>query len=474
MSNGSLYTNKISYVLNLLKRSIKGEQQDYTTGSIRKAVFMLAIPMMLEMGMESVFAVVDLYFVGHLRDSSHAIQTVGLTESVISIIYSLAIGISMAATAMVARRFGEKNPEGAAVAGIQALILSLFVTIIISVFGFVFASDILRLMGAQPETIKLGTAYTRVMMGGSIVIMLLFLINGIFRGAGDASMAMKSLWVATICNIILCPTLIYGLGPIPAFGLTGAAMATTIGRGIGVSYQLYHMFKGRSTIRFKKQHLKIDWPIIRSLINIASPGTFQFIIGSCSWIFLAQLVATTGQDAASAGYQTALRIVIFFILPAWGMSNAAATLVGQNLGAKQPERAELSVKRTATYSAIFMGVVSLVFLLGAEVIISVFTRQPEVVGYAVNALRIISTGYIFYGIGMVMINAFNGAGDTWTPTWISLFGFWVIQIPLAYLLAKYFQLGPLGVFIAIPVAETVITITAYILFRRGKWKLVKI
>jgi putative MATE family efflux protein len=474
MSNGSLYTNKISYVFNLLKRSIKGEQQDYTTGSIRKAVFMLAIPMMLEMGMESVFAVVDLYFVGHLPDSSHAIQTVGLTESVISIIYSLAIGISMAATAMVARRFGEKNPEGAAVAGIQALILSLFVTIIISVFGFVFASDILRLMGAQPETIKLGTSYTRVMMGGSMVIMLLFLINGIFRGAGDASMAMKSLWVATICNIILCPTLIYGLGPIPAFGLTGAAMATTIGRGIGVSYQLYHMFKGRSTIRFKKHHLKIDWPIIRSLINIASPGTFQFIIGSCSWIFLAQLVATTGQDAASAGYQTALRVVIFFILPAWGMSNAAATLVGQNLGAKQPERAELSVKRTATYSAIFMGVVSLLFLLGAEVIISIFTRQPEVVGYAVNALRIISTGYIFYGIGMVMINAFNGAGDTWTPTWISLFGFWVIQIPLAYLLAKYFELGPLGVFIAIPVAETVITITAYILFRRGKWKLVKI
>jgi putative MATE family efflux protein len=474
MSKSSLYTNKISYFFDFIRRAINGEQQDYTTGSIRKAVFMLAIPMILEMGMESVFAVVDLYFVGHLRDSSHAIQTVGLTESVISIIYSLAIGISMAATAMVARRIGEKNPEGAAIAGVQALILSLFVTVIISVLGFVFASDILRLMGAQPETIRLGTAYTRTMMGGSIVIMLLFLINGIFRGAGDASMAMKSLWVATICNIILCPTLIYGLGPIPAFGLTGAAMATTIGRGIGVSYQLYHMFKGKSILRFRREHLRIDWPIIRSLISIASPGTFQFIIGSCSWIFLAQLVATTGQDAASAGYQTALRVVIFFILPAWGMSNAAATLVGQNLGAKQPERAELSVKRTATYSAIFMGIVSLLFLFGAEVIISIFTRQPEVVGYAVNALRIISTGYIFYGIGMVMINAFNGAGDTWTPTWISLFGFWVIQIPLAYMLAKYFELGPLGVFIAIPVAETVITITAYVLFRRGKWKLVKI
>jgi putative MATE family efflux protein len=287
-------------------------------------------------------------------------------------------------------------------------------------------------------------------------------------------MAMKSLFVANICNIILCPTLIYGIGPIPAFGLTGAAMATAIGRGIGVCFQLYHLFVGKSIIKFKRRHLKPDWPIIRSLIGIASPGTFQFIIGSCSWIFLAQLVATTGKDAASAGYQTAIRVVIFFILPAWGMSNAAATLVGQNLGAKQPERAELSVKRTAKYSAIFMGVVSLLFLFGAETIISFFTKEKAVVDYAVDALRIISTGYIFYGIGMVMINAFNGAGDTWTPTWISLFGFWVIQIPLAYLLAKYFALGPLGVFIAIPVAETVITITSYILFRRGKWKLVKI
>jgi len=474
MSNQTFSTNKVSYIFNLIKQSLKGEQQDYTVGSIRKAVFMLAIPMILEMGMESVFAVVDLYFVGHLKDSSHAIQTVGLTESVLTIIYSLAIGISMAATAMVARRIGEKNPEGAANAGVQSLIVALVVTILISLIGFLFAPDILRLMGAQPETIRMGTSYTRLMMGGSIVIMLLFLINGIFRGAGDASMAMKSLWVANICNIVLCPTLIYGLGPIPAFGLTGAAMATTIGRGIGVIYQVYHLFNGKSVIKFKRQYLKPDWPIIKSLIGIASPGTFQFIIGSCSWIFLAQLVATTGKDAASAGYQTAIRVVIFFILPAWGLSNAAATLVGQNLGAKQPERAELSVKRTAKYSAVFMGIVSLLFLLGAEMIISVFTKQEEVVRYAVDALRIISAGYIFYGIGMVMINAFNGAGDTWTPTWISLFAFWVVQIPLAYLLAKYFQLGPLGVFIAIPIGETVVTIVAYILFRRGKWKLVKI
>ncbi len=474
MSNKPVTSNRIYYVFDLISRAIKGEQQDYTKGSIRRAVFMLSIPMILEMGMESVFAIVDLYFVGRLEDASHSIQTVGLTESVLTIIYSLAIGISMAATALVARRIGEKDPEAAANAGIQSLILSLMITIVISILGVIYAGDILRLMGAQPETIALGINYTRIMMGGSLVIMLLFLINGIFRGAGDAAMAMKSLWLANICNIILCPTLIYGLGPIPAFGLTGAALATTIGRGIGVIYQLYHLFGGKGIIKFKKINISPDWPLIKSVINIASPGILQFIIGSCSWIFLAQLVATTGKDAASAGYQTAIRIVIFFILPAWGMSNAAATLVGQNLGALQPERAEISVKRTATYSAVFMGIVSLLFLLGAEWIVSFFTKDLEVISYAVDALRIISTGYVFYGIGMVMISAFNGAGDTWTPTWINLFGFWAIQIPLAYLLAKTFSLGPLGVFIAIPVAETLITITAYILFVRGKWKLVKI
>jgi putative MATE family efflux protein len=470
----SVTPNRISYFFSLLKQSLRGDQQDYTTGSIRKAVFLLSIPMILEMGMESVFAVVDLYFVGHLPDSSHAIQTVGLTESVLTIVYSLAIGISMAATAMVARRIGEKDPEAAAVAGIQSLIIALTITIIITVLGFVFAADILRLMGAQPETISMGTTYTRIMMGGSLVIMLLFLINGIFRGAGDASMAMKSLWLGNICNIILCPLLIRGIGPFPELGLTGAAIATTVGRGIGVIYQVYHLFRGKLVIKFRKDHLKVDWPIIRSLVGIASPGTIQFIIGSCSWIFLARLVATTGQDDASAGYQTAIRIVIFFILPAWGMSNAAATLVGQNLGAKQPERAEKSVIKTAIYAAIFMASVSLLFLIGAEWIVSVFTQQPEVVKYAVNALRIISTGYVFYGIGMVMINAFNGAGDTWTPTYINFAGFWLFQIPLAYLLAKTFGLGPLGVFIAIPVAETAITVAAIILFRRGKWKLIKI
>jgi len=467
-------TYKLSGVFSLIGQAIKGIEMDYTKGSLRKAIIMLAIPMILEMCMESVFALVDLFFVGHLPGARHTIQTVSLTESVLSIIYSVAIGMSMAATAMVARRVGEKNKDEAAHSAMQAIWLAIAITVVISVTGIVFAPDILRLMGAEPETIAMGSTYTRIDMGGSVVIMMLFLINGIFRGAGDASMAMKSLWLANICNIILCPLFIRGLGPVPAFGLTGAAMATTTGRGIGVCYQLYHLFKGKASIKIQRRHLKIDWSIIKSLVNISSPATLQFIIGSCSWIVLARLVAETGHSTASAGYQTALRIVVFFILPAWGMSNAAATLVGQNLGAKQPERAAESVIKTAKYNAIFMGLVSLIFLLGAYPIISIFTYDESVKAIAAQALRIIAAGYIFYGIGMVMANAFNGAGDTWTPTWVNLIGFWFFQIPLAYLLADYLSYGPTGVFIAIPVAETAITIAAFILFKKGKWKKVAV
>ncbi|MEP6683303.1 MAG: MATE family efflux transporter, partial [Parafilimonas sp.] len=295
-----------------------------------------------------------------------------------------------------------------------------------------------------------------------------------FRGAGDASMAMKSLWLANICNIILCPLFIRGFGPIPAFGLTGAAMATTTGRGIGVCYQLYHLFKGKSSIKILRRHLNVDWSIIKSLVNIASPATLQFIIGSCSWIVLARLVAQTGQSVASAGYQTAIRVVIFFILPAWGMSNAAATLVGQNLGAKQPARAEESVLKAAKYNAIFMGIVSIIFLAGATPIISFFTSDEAVQTIAVQALRIITTGYIFYGIGMVMTGAFNGSGDTWTPTWINLFCFWLFQIPFAYVLTVSLKWGPLGSFISIPIANTLVTIVAYFYFKKGKWKKVAV
>ncbi|MFI5155427.1 MAG: MATE family efflux transporter [Chitinophagales bacterium] len=469
MSEQSIQNKQSAF--SFIKKSIRGEPMDYTVGSIRRAVLMLAIPMILEMGLESVFALVDLFFVGHLPNSQLTLQTVALTESILAIVYSLAIGLSMAATAVVARRIGEKNPDAAATAAMQAIWLSFGITAVISLVGFVYAKQILRAMGAEAGTVEVGAVYMKLMMGGSLVIMMLFLINGIFRGAGDASMAMKSLWMANICNIILCPIFINGWGPIPAFGLTGAAIATVTGRGIGVAYQIFHLFKGQGAIKIHKHNLPFDLTLIRSMINIASPATLQFIIGSCSWILLARLVAETGHSIASAGYQTALRVVIFFLLPAWGMSNAAATLVGQNLGAKQPQRAQDSVVQTAKYNAIFMAVVSLVFLLGAKPIIALFTQDTEVQSVAVKALRIITTGYIFYGIGMVMTNAFNGAGDTWTPTWINLVGFWLFQIPLAYTLAYYFKMGPTGVFIAIPISETFITLAAIVLFRKGKWKL---
>jgi putative MATE family efflux protein len=463
---------RISNLWAIIIQSLKGEQQDYTTGSIRRAVVLLAIPMVLEMCMESVFAVVDIFFVSHI--GKHATSVVGLTESVITIVYSLAIGMSMAATALVARRVGEKNPEAASKAGMQAMLIALVLTLVISILGFVFAGELLQWMGAEPETISSGINYTRIIMAGSIVIMLLFLLNGIFRGAGDAMMAMKSLWLANICNIILCPLFIRGLGPIPAMGVTGAAVATTVGRGIGVVYQLYHLFDGKRIVKFALKHLRPDWTIIRSVIDIAWHATLQFMIASGSWIVLARLVAQTGHSDATAGYQIAIRIVMFFLLPAWGLSNAAATLVGQNLGALQPQRAEDAVLKTAKYNALFMLVVSAIIIAFAPWIISFFTKEPLVAGYAINAARIISAGYVFYGIGMVMANAFNGAGDSRTPTYINLFGFWCFQIPLAYILAKVFEMGPLGVFIAVPVAETAISIVAFILFKQGKWKLKKV
>ena len=475
MTETTLEKNLFSRIFSTVKQAIKGDESfDYTSGSIKKGVILLAIPMVLEMLMESVFALVDLYFVGHLEQSSYAIQAVGLTESVITIVYSIAIGISMAATAVVARRIGEKDPVAAAKAGMQAIIIALVINTIISIFGFIYAKDILLFMGASVEAAEYGVNFTRIMMGGSLCIMLLFLINGIFRGAGNAAIAMKSLWLANICNIILCPILINGFGPIPAFGLMGAAMATTIGRSIGVLYQLYHLFNGRGILKIIPSYFIPDLEQIKALIKIAAPGVLQFVIASCSWIFLAQLVATTGGDHGSAGYQTALRIMMFFILPAWGLSNAAATLVGQNLGAKKIERAEKSVFTTAKYNVIFMAIITVITLFFASSLISFFTNDLIIQKIAVEALQTMCLGYVFYGIGMVLINTFNGAGDTWTPTMINFFGFWLFQIPLAYLLSKYYKMGPTGVFIAIPIAETAITLASIILYKRGKWKRIKV
>lgn len=475
MTETTIEKSLFSRIYTTIKQAIKGDESfDYTSGSIKKAVILLAIPMVLEMLMESVFALVDLYFVGHLKQSSFAIQTVGLTESVITIIYSLAIGISMAATAVVARRIGEKDPVSAAKSGMQAIVIAFVINTVISFFGFMYAKNILLLMGASAEAAAYGVNFTRMMMGGSLCIMLLFLINGIFRGAGNAAIAMKSLWLANICNIILCPILINGLGPIPAFGLVGAAMATTIGRSIGVLYQAYHLFNGRGILKIIPSYFIPDFEQIKALLKIAAPGVLQFVIASCSWIFLAQLVATTGGDHGSAGYQTALRIMMFFILPAWGLSNAAATLVGQNLGAKEIGRAEKSVFTTAKYNVIFMATIMVITLFFARNFISFFTNDVIIQNIAVEALQTMSLGYIFYGIGMVLINTFNGAGDTWTPTLINFFGFWLFQIPLAYLLAKHYKMGPTGVFMAVPIAETAITLASIVLYRKGKWKRIQV
>lgn len=465
---------KASAILGLLKEALQGKETDYTSVSIRKAVIMLAIPMMLEMMMESVFALVDLYFVGHLKDSSIAIQTVGLTESVLTVIYSVAIGMSMAATALVARRIGEKDTEAAARSAAQVMIITFIINAVLSVAGVLFAKEILMLMGATETAAEHGQMFTKIMMGSSMAIMLLFLINGIFRGAGNAAIAMKSLWVANICNVILCPVLINGIGPVPAMGLTGAAVATATGRSIGVAYQVYHLFYGKGLLRLAARHFKIDMEIIRSVIKIATPGIFQFVIASCSWIVLARLVAVTGGEDGSAGYQTALRLMMFFMLPAWGLSGAASTLVGQNLGADAPDRAESCVIKTVQYNMIFMLIVSLVFFLLGDWLVSFFSEVETVRDTAKTAMYIMAAGFIFYGVGMVMINAFNGAGDTWTPTRINFFGFWLFQIPLAYLLAMHFEMGATGVFVAIPVAESAITIVSFILFKKGKWKMKKV
>jgi len=456
----------------ILKAALKGEERDYTKGSIKLAIILLAVPMILELSLESVFALVDMFFVGKL--GQNAIAVVGYTESMITMVYSLSIGLSTAATAIIARRVGEKEMSGASKAAIQALLISLFVSAIISFFGVIYAEKMLAFMGATPEVIAEGLAFTKIMFGFNIVIVLLFLINGIFRGAGNAALAMKSLWIASIFNIILDPLLIYGFGSWQGWGLEGAAIATCIGRGTGVVYQLYHLFYGSGLIKIKWSDVFPDFTIIKSMVSLAWPATFQFIIASGSWIILTRLVADAGGTEASAGYQIAIRNVVFFILPAWGLSNAAATLVGQNLGAGQPQRAEKSVILATKYNAIFMTMVSIIFIFLSPQIISFFTDQDEVQKIGISALQIIGSGFIFYGIGMVMIQSLNGAGDTRTPTWINFVGFWLFQIPLAYYFVTFTDWGLNALFAAIPIAETSIAVMAFIIFRQGKWKKVKV
>lgn len=457
----------------LIKASLKGDEFDYTSIGLKSAVFLLAIPMMLELALESVFAVVDIYFVNKL--GVHSVSVVGLTESVITIVYSVGIGLSAAATAVVSRRVGEKDLNGASKAGAQAILIALGSSMLIGIPGALYADRLLGWMGAEPTAIVEGAQYAKIMLAGNLVIILLFLINGIFRGAGNAAIAMKSLWIANLFNIALDPILIFGIGSIEGFGVTGAAIATTTGRSIGVIYQLVQLKKANGSLELKKEHFVPDIKQMKNLLSISLPATAQFIIASASWIFLAAMVAEYG-STVSAGYQTAIRLITFFIMPAWGMSNAAATLVGQNLGASAPQRAEDSVRITTIFNVIFMAFVTVLFWAIPNQIVQLLIPETanEELLYAADALKIISAGYIFYGIGMVVTQAFNGAGDTKTPTWVYIFGFWIFQVPFAYYMHKFSGMGANGIFIAVPIAETLMAIVMFLLFKQGKWKTIKV
>ncbi|WP_347925507.1 MATE family efflux transporter [Pontimicrobium sp. SW4] len=466
-------SNKISIkqFFKYFKIAVSGKEESFTTGSIRRAIFMLSIPMILEMLMESIFAIVDIFYVSQV--SVNAVATIGLTESVITLVYAVAIGLSMAATAVVARRVGENDLKGASQAAVQVIFLGTAVAIGISIIGILYPKEILSIMGAEADLIEEGYGYTQILLGGNITIMLLFLINAIFRGAGNASIAMWTLILSNGLNIILDPIFIFGFGPIEAHGVEGAAIATTIGRGSAVLFQLCILFFGYSKIKVAVKDLVLQVGVMWNLIKVSLGGIGQFLIGTSSWVFLMRIMSEFGSEVL-AGYTIAIRVMMFTLMPAWGMSNAAATLVGQNLGAKQPERAENSVWLTGKYSAIFMLLVSIVYLVFSPQIIAIFTSEVEVIKYGSLCLRVIAAGYVFYGYGMVVINAFNGSGDTKTPTYINFVCFWLFQLPFAYLMAITLDYGPIGVFAAITLAEVLIAVIGVIWFKKGKWKLVEV
>jgi putative MATE family efflux protein len=454
-----------------VREALRGSHQDYTAGNLNRAILLLAIPMVLEMVLESLFAVVDVLWVGRL--GANAVATVGLTESLLALVFSIGIGLSMSTTAMVARRIGEKDPEDAAIAGVQAIFLGLLISLAIGVPAFIFAPQLLRLMGATPEIVATGTGYARLALGGCGAIVMLFLNNAIFRGAGDAAIAMRLLWVSNILNLILDPCLIFGLGPFPRLGVTGAALATLSGRSIGVLYQFYRLMKGTERLRIPPSLLRVNPRVMWRLIRVSLTGILQFAIANTSWIALVRIVSVFGA-AALAGYTIAIRIVIFVILPSWGLSNAAATLVGQNLGAGHPQRAEQAVWRTGLYNMIFLGLIGVVFIVSATPLVRLFTHDPAVVPLAASALRILSYGNVAYAYGMVMLQSFNGAGDTVTPTIVNFFGFWLLEIPLAWWLALHQGLRSTGVFLSIVIAQAAVALAGILLFRRGKWKKQKI
>ena len=460
--------SRLGQLLELIREALRGDEHNYTEGPIRKAVALLAIPMVLEMSLESLFAIVDIFFVAGL--GSYAVAVVGLTEAVITLIYAVAIGFSMAVTALIARRIGEANPDQAALTATQVLIISAFLSAVIGAIGLFFAGDILRLMGAEPDVLAKGESYTRLMLGGCVTIIFLFVLAAVFRGAGNAIIAMRAMWLANGINIVLDPCLIYGWGPFPELGVTGAAVATNIGRGIGGLYLLYHLFSYDSAVKIVRKHLRFSAEVTFGLLKVSVGGIAQFFIATASWVFLMRIVAQFGSEAV-AGYTIAIRVVMFTFLPAWGLSNAAATLVGQCLGANKPERAEQSVWKTAKYNVSFMVAVAVVLLVFAPGLIAFFNDEATVINVGTLTLRIVALGYGFFGLGMVLTQAFNGAGDTVTPTWINFIGFWLTQIPLALLAANILGWQTFVVAFAVCFAESLIALIAWWQFAKGKWKL---
>ena len=458
-------------IWSILKEAIRGEEQDYTAIGVRRAIVLLSIPMVLEMGMEAVFALVDIFFVSKLGE--HAIATVGLTELLLTLVYSVAWGLGMGITSVVARRTGEKDPAGAARAAMQGLLLTVGLGVVMAIPGLFFPEALLRLMNAESEVQLIGANYVRIMFGGNLIILLLFSVNAIFRGVGDAAMAMRSLMLANVLNIILCPIMIHGVGAWDGFGVTGAAVATTIGRGMGVTYQLVHLFSRTSRVRLRGSRAALDPSVMWTIVRTSSGGILQFILPSVSWMFLGSIVATFG-SVATAGYTVAVRIMIFSLLPSWGMANAASTLVGQNLGAGQPDRAERSAWLCGHYNMVYLVIIAILFWLFAPFLVGVFSEGDAVGSYGISALRIVCLGYFFYGYGMVLAQAFNGAGDTMTPTWMNAFCFLVLQIPIAWYLSTVLGWGAQGAFAAVPISESFLAVLSAIIFQRGKWKSVKV
>lgn len=450
-----------------VREALRGSHQDYTVGSLNRSILLLAIPMVLEMVLESLFAVVDVFWVGRL--GADAVATVGLTESMLALVFAIGLGLSLSTTAMVARRIGEKDPEDAAISGVQGIVLGALVSLLLGIPAGIFAPQLLYWMGASPAIVSMGSGYARIALGGCGAILLLFLNNGIFRGAGDAAIAMRLLWVSNIINLVLDPCLIFGLGPFPRMGVTGAAMATFTGRSIGVLYQFYRLGRGTERIPALARHLRLNAAVLLRLLRVSSTGILQFAIANASWIFLVRIVAMFG-GAAVAGYTVAIRIVMFFILPSWGLSNAAATLVGQNLGAKRPDRAARAVWRTGFYNMLFLGAIGVFFIVFATPAVRLFVDDPAVTPIAAKALRTFACGNVGYAYGMVMLQAFNGAGDTVTPTFVNFFGFWILELPLAWILSQWAGLGSEGAFLAVVLAECSMAGAGILLFRRGRWQ----